>query len=474
MSGLFHTLGIGSESLFATRQGVDTTSHNIANAQTEGYSRQRVELSQREPSQRGNILIGNGVFTGTIKRSHDEFLEKQINTTNSDLGQGESREASMVNLEAIFSPELANSVAEEMSIFFDSLQSLSSFPEEVTVRTLVRENGLNLASSFRHVDDELVKYRANVNDEVRSVTGQLGDIVKSIAVLNKKIREAEVVPGAEANDLRDQRDTFVRELSSMIDIDYYQDQFGMFTIRGPGQVLLVDRGYSAEFSVQARDENFGLYDVVVTDFEGGVAHNITPRIESGRLGSLVDVRDNLIGSYLDEINELAYTFVTRLNDVHRQGFGQKQFREVNGRDFFKSIEDKSIAARSVQVDSSIINSIDAIAAASSPSSPGDNVNVNQMLALKHDRLLDDASSTFVEFYANFAGKIGADTVRAKHLHEASRILMTDLQKRSEAISGVSLDEEAANLLRWQTAFTASSKVITTVDEMLDTVLSLKR
>src|SRR4051812_13029401 len=115
MPSLFHTLNVGSESLYATRQGVDTAGHNIANAQVEGYSRQRINLKQRDPLQVGNLLIGNGNYVGNIARLHDNFIEKQINRAGADFGKAKMKADAMKQLEVVFSPELNASVADEVS-----------------------------------------------------------------------------------------------------------------------------------------------------------------------------------------------------------------------------------------------------------------------------------------------------------------------------------------------------------------------
>src|SRR5436305_2066128 len=108
--GLFHTLNMGAEALFTTRQGVDTAGHNIANAQTEGYSRQRVNVKQRDPLQTHGVLIGNGVYVGSISRAHDEFVEKQLNRMHQDAGRAAARSDALKQIEQIYSPELNSSV----------------------------------------------------------------------------------------------------------------------------------------------------------------------------------------------------------------------------------------------------------------------------------------------------------------------------------------------------------------------------
>jgi flagellar hook-associated protein 1 FlgK len=474
MPSLFHTLNVGSESLYATRQGVDTAGHNIANAQVEGYSRQRINLRQRDPLQIGSLLIGNGNYVGSISRLHDNFIEKQINRAGQDFGRASMKAEAMNQLQVIFSPELNASVADEVSNFFNAMQDLSNFPEDFTVRTGVAEAGKNVAAAFRRVDTDLKTARTGFNEQVADETAKLTDDLAEIANLNIRIQGMEAGEKQDANDLRDQRDRLLREVSNSIEINYYEDQHGMLMVRGPKEVTLVDGGHSSKIDVVANGDNGGLFDVVCTDWETHGTRNLTEKLGAGKLDALVEMRDEVVPDLLKSNNESAFTLASSVNAVHREGFGLKDFAEQRGRDFFNVDPNKANCAANIDLDDTILSSVDAIAGGLSPLAPGDNVNIIQMLKLKDERLFGDGQATFNEHYANYVGALGLDVTRADHVKEATDVVMQDLTKRREAVSGVSLDEEATNLLKWQANFTASSKVITTVDEMLDTVLQLKR
>lgn len=473
MPSLFHSLNIGSEALYATRQGVDTTGHNIANAQVEGFSRQRVNLTTRPPLERNGLIIGNGTFVKNITRSHDEFIEKQMNLTNQDAGRAKARASAMRQIEISFSPEMAANVGEELSKFFNAMQTLSNLPEDPTTRTSVVETAKNAAAAFRRVDADLKMHRASMNERVVEVCDRTTDNLKEIADLNIKIQAQEAGDPLTANDLRDQRDRLLREVSSNIEVHYYEDKNGMLVVRGPKEVTLVDAGNSAKVHAERNVNNNNFYDVLVTDWEDHSARNVTNGINGGTLDGLLKVRDDDLPNLIDKNNQMAQTFTETVNEIHRDGFGLGAYSEVTGRNFFREVFDPNLAAANIDVDDAIMESTDAIACASTPWAPGDNVNLNRILKTKDEKLFD-GEQTFNEFYANYVGALGLDVVRADHIKEGCDILTEDLTKRREGVSGVSLDEEATNLLKWQTCFTANSKVITTIDEMLDTVLSLKR
>ena len=470
---LYHSLGIAAESLFASRQGVDTAGHNIANAHSPGYSRQRVDLEQRMPSETRGIIRGNGVFVKNISRAHDRFLENELNLAHQGAGESLARYDQLKGVEGIFSPEISATVTDELTTFFNALQDLSSFPEELAVRTYVRESAQNLTSSFQRVDQNLRNIRNDINNRILGETEEISELTKQIAKLNTTIATLEVAQDIEANDLRDKQDKMIRELSEKIDIHYYRTDQGMVTVRGPNETLLIDGSGASSVGVQINEEG-GSYDIIVSGPSGKSHRNITQFVDGGKIKGLLYVRDQVISDLLKKNNMMAETLANEFNHVHRKGYGIQAFKEQVGRDFFKISENIEFAARTIGVSDIISHSTDAIAAASSPNAPGDNVIANDMIRIRDARVMEDGGSSLQEYYANYVGVLGLDVVRTQHIKDADKILLDDVQGRRESVAGVSMDEEAMNILRWQTNFTASSRIVTTVDEMLETVLSLKR
>jgi flagellar hook-associated protein 1 FlgK len=473
ISGLFHTLNIGAESLYANRQGVDTAGHNIANAQTEGYSRQRVNITQRIPSEsRGNI-IGNGVYVQSISRSHDKFIEKQLNLATQDSSSSEARKNALQAIEQIYSTELSSSISDQMTDFFNSLQTLSTAPEEVPMRTSVRESARDLVSSFTRVDFALKRHRSDLDGQLVDISKSADDLCRQIAEINVEILTLEAGRAEMANDLRDQQDNLLRKLSEKIDINYYINQHGALVVRGPAQALLVDGRVAAHIE-NIVDPDTGVNKVLVVDSERRSSKDITHNINSGEMRALIDVRDRVAPDLIHSNNLLAVSFTENVNRVHREGYGIGDFAEYSGRDFFEIPGALENAAQSIKIADVILEDVNSIAAAATPGAPGDNVIVNEILRLRGQPLMADGKMSFNEFYSDYVSLLGLDLERTNNQMESDKVVLGDLSKRREAVSGVSLDEEAVNLLRWQTAFAASSKVITTTDEMIETVLSLKR
>lgn len=472
MSGLFHTLGIGSEALFVARQGVDTTGHNISNAQLPGYSRQRLNIATRDPQQRGNLMIGNGAYIKEIARVHDQFVENQVNIAGHEMGMNGARADALKGLENIFSPELSASVQDEVNTLFSALRDFSNNPEELSVRTNLKESANNVAAAFSRVDAALRRARADNNELIAGEVREVNDMISAIATLNNKIGEAECSANGPANDLRDQREKIVRDLSQKMQIKTYEDKVGGLVVRGPGETSLVEGRMHSFVDVQRNDT--GMFNVMISNFNNEHPKVLDDKIETGKLRGLLDVRDQTIPQLLDKNNEMATSIISSMNEIHREGYGLGEFGGTNGRNFFKDVTDPNFAAQDMQLTDAILSSTDAISGASSPHAPGDNVIANGLISLQSQKIFDEGHSTISEFYSNYVGGLGLDIQRADHVQEASQVIYSDLNNKREAISGVSLDEEATNLLKWQHCFSASSKLITTVDEMMDTVLNLKR
>ena len=303
---------------------------------------------------------------------------------------------------------------------------------------------------------------------------EINENLTGIARLNHRIQRFESGDSSAANDLRDQRDRMVRGLSNLIDVDFYEDQHGMLTVVGPGETLLVDRGNVGLLSASQHSQNNNMYSVYVQNFEGKSPRDITNIVSNGKMKALLDVRDRVIPGLLNSNDEMAKTFVDEFNNNHRQGYGLAEFSSDNGRNFFRAIEEVSGAAMAMEIDDTILTSSNSISVASLANSPGDNVIAHQMIGLKDQRLMSDGTATLNEFYSSFVSNLGQEVLQTDYLNESDKVIHSDLNSRREALSGVSLDEEATDMLRWQAGFTASSKIIAAVDDLLDILMSIKK
>ena len=459
---------MGSESLFINRQGVDTSGHNIANANTEGYSRQRLNTSAREPIGHIGMAIGNGVMAESITRANDQYIDKQLNDSKQVLGESSTRSEELQKIELIYNTEATTNIANRLAEFFASLHDLSAYPEDLSARTNVREAGYNLVTAIKGVDESLRTAKSDVDSQIKWETGEINHLLDRIADLNVKI----VGSDGKANDYLDERDRVLRKLGEKIQISYYTTDAGSIVVRGPGQTLLVEGKEVSKLDLRKNEK--GDLRSYISASDGSFPIDVTDRLKRGSMSALFYVRNNVIDGLMNKNNELAYTFSNRFNEVHRQGFGVGAYNETTGRNFFKEVHSMKDAAMNLDLDEHIALDVNAIATAASSGSIGDNVVVNRLIDMQKKKIFSDGSSDVESFYSDYVSKLGADIQRANKKKEADDLIVKELDSRRESIAGVSLDEEAVNMMKWQTAFAASSKVITTADEMLDTVLSLKR
>lgn len=473
-SSLTKVLSTGNEALFNSRVGIDTTGHNIANAHTEGYSRQVVQTQSKIPATYGRFVLGTGAEISTIKRSHDDFVERQMRDELQSNGRFHALSDGLHKLEDVFSPELTSTIRERADSFINSVRELSNFPEELPVRVALLDNAEQLSQSFNTAHSAVKEAQDNLTSEIRQHVAVANESLKEVARLNVEITAAESGSKNPGNDLLDRRDALVRELSEMMDIQAYKGRNGNLTLRGPGGELLVEDSHAAQMQLRIGEESGHVPMVYLSDLKGTGWKRVNGEFTQGKISGLVEARDVYAQRIRDQLNDLARDFSAGFNHIHRMGYGLSRYSESNGRDFFTGTEIAgSEPAARIQVSDTILREPSAIGAALTPASPGDNIVVNEMIRFFDTAAFGDKKVRFRSAYEEIIGHIGTDVQQAVDERDASDIVLAQIRENKESISGVSLDEEATNMMKYQNLFNASSKLITTADEMMQTVLSLK-
>ncbi len=472
--GLSSILNVGSESLHNSQSAIEIAGHNIANAHTDGYSKQRVVINSKYPSVRNGVNYGTGARLDRVERAHDQYLERsllnevQLNSTLKIEKEGLKR------IEEIFNPSLEGSIIHQMDAFAASVNELSLYPEELTIRTNVRGFGESLGHSFKQAHDMLETIRKDYDSMIENEVEMLNRILSEIADLNGKVQENENEVGATANDFRDKRDMMIRDLAERVDISWYENVNNEMIIRGPGSKLLVEGSSHGKFKAAPQKDNDAFTDIFFEDYGGSTQSNITSKIKSGSLKGMIEIRDKHAVEASNTIDHMAYTFSKDFNAAHKKGYGIGNYSGVTGRGFFRDIAEEKGAAGKIFLEDNVLADVNSIATGISPDSPGDNIIANQLAISLASNLFKDGTSDFNSFYSDQVGRIGVQANRADMLFENSDAVRKQLQTRKDSLVGVSLDEEAADLMKYQHMFAASSKIITTTDEMFETILTLKR
>lgn len=463
MSSISNLYNIGSLGLFAYQEALNVTAQNMANVGTEGYSRQEAVLGETLPLNGRAGQIGTGVEVTEIKRHVDEFINAQLLSSHQRVGEFEASNSALSDIERLFNDSQNQSLGSALNDFFNALQDVATNPADLTARSVALAKAQSLTDRFHQADTALTEQRQSIDRDVGQTITKINGLASQIADLNDKISQAEL-SGQHANDLRDQRQRLLNGLGDLIDVSSLEDTTGQLTIFvGRGQIL-VDKTTAHTLSGAANAANSGLLDVQYDQVGGPVT--ISSIIGGGRLKGLLDVRDQTIPAVTGKLDTLASNLVSEANQQHRLGYG---LDGSTGLDFFSS---GGTTARTIAVN--LTDGRQIAAADNAGGVPGNNVNALALVALQNKSISALGSATMGQYYAVTASGIGASAQQAANNLDAQQLIQQQLQAHWAETSGVSLDEELVNMMKYQRAFQATSKIITMTDELMQTILTLKR
>jgi flagellar hook-associated protein 1 FlgK len=326
----FSGIEMGKRSLFAQNQAIETAGHNLSNASTEGYSRQRVQLKATDPLYRPDLSraetpgqIGQGVSVESIRRVRDELLDQRIVAQTNGDGYWKTRDNYVLMMEQIYNEPADTSVRTRMDQFWDSWQELSVYPESRSARQSVLTRGETLVDSIHQQYKGLQGIRDMVNGDIEGVTKQVNDYARQIAALNEEIVKVKAM-GDSPNDLMDSRDLLVEKLSGLINITVDQRDPDEFVVHTAGLELVQGKSYRT-FDLKTGIENDGYAKVVWAD-SGNEAH-----FSGGKLGALIELRDGDLRDEIQKLDTMTMNFVDLVNDIHKDGTGANG---KTGVDFF--------------------------------------------------------------------------------------------------------------------------------------------
>lgn len=464
MSGLNALFGIGTSALTTFQQALSVTGQNISNVNTPGHSRQQVVLSETQPQNARPGQVGTGVEALEIKRSVDSFVEQQLQTSHERLGQFSATRSALNQVEPLFSDSSDVGVGAAINDFFRAWQDVATNPSDLTARTVLLSGAAVLTGRFNQAANQLADQREALDAQIRQGVTDINDLADQIADLNVQIKLAEST-GQQANDLRDQRGRVLNQLAELIDISSLEDSTGQVNVFvGNGQTLVA--GYKTyDLSGVANSGNAGLVDVMYVPGSGATTP-LQSVITSGKLKGLLDARDTTIPSLQSTLDTLAAQLVSGVNTQHQAGYG------LDGSTTQAFFSTSGTTAATISV--ALTDRLKIAASSTSAGTPGNNVNALAIATLQTTAIAGLSNATFQSYYSAAAGSFGATLQGAQRDLSAQEILHDQLEAHRAEVSGVSLDEELVNLLKYQRAFQAASKLITTSDEMLQTILTLKR
>ncbi|MBT5831097.1 MAG: flagellar hook-associated protein FlgK, partial [Candidatus Latescibacteria bacterium] len=382
-----------------------------------------------------------------------------------ELAGGGSSETS-----AIFNQASGAALSGGFNRFFNGFQDLANDPGSTAARAQVREEARFITEQFHRMHDQLTDLRAEIDTEVKDTIRDVNRITEDIASLNERILSIKANPTDVAGNLDDERDRLIDELSSLIDARVREETDGTLTVSGAAGagVLLVDAALSVPLVIRPVVRG----DASVSDITLA-ATGLNLLVTKGKLSGLIDVRDNAILSYKESLDELAVHFVGQVNTVHGTGFG---LDDSSGNFFF---EPTLVNAREIRLSTEVAGDLNKIAT-SGPNATNPNISagagdgsVAQAIAdLQHARTLGGGTQTIEEHYSQFIGQIGAEAGEVIADLNAQTLVMEQVSNRRENVRGVSINEEASDLILFQRAYQAAARIISVVDEMYQSVLNM--
>lgn len=540
---MFDGLNIGLSALQTQKKSIETTGHNIANANNRDYSRQRAVQTAKQPNllSGSNFMMGSGVKVEDIQRIRDEFINQQVREESQEAGYWNQIQQGMERLEYIFNEPSDSGLQSAFDSFWNSLQDLNTYPNDTATRAAVKNQGMVLTKAFRNINEQMADYKRSLNNDFDKTISEINSIADRISRYNKQITTA-IASNHTPNDLLDKREALYNELNELISVKGSVDKVGNLNITLDGKKLVNKFDTNTLKSVQ----NGTYEDKIMVDING---INIEVNPSGGEIKGIMDIRDQEIPNYLDTLDNLAQKFADKFNEKHKNGF---DLDGNQGGNFFQIDTSYDRASRGIKVHSYIkaAGGINKIAAGNYSEKPNTasveitgtidpsiyynveisegttsnldysiydqdnnliqsgsvtkgntvpissegfsltinkvgetniNFNANQGNAnnaaslaetINQDKVLNGA--TIKDNYQALISTVGVNAQRADQMKNSQNDLVDQLGNIKESISGVSLDEEMANMIKYQQAYNAAAKLITTTDELLDSLMAMVR
>ena len=549
-----NTLGIGTTALSALQRAISTTGQNIANVNTDGYSRQSVTFSARPAQDIGAGYLGSGVQVTSIDRAYNQFLANDVQQRTASSGYYSLYANAAERVDSMLG-DPSTSITQAMDSFFASAEAVANSPTSLPERQVMLSNAETLVQRFDYIVGRVDDVTKEMNSQIAGAVSEINQLAGGIATLNEEIAKVSGRTGGLPNDLLDQRDALIVQLSSLVDTKTVaQDDGSLNVFIGRGQPLVT--GTVAETLATQTDPDLGSTSIVTLSAFVAGSSDVSDFLTGGKLGAALTVTDEVVNPTRRELNLLAVGFAETVNAIQEGG---DDLQGVNGTALFTETE--GVVKTAPSVDDSTANSGNAavtftvtdaklltgdsyrvdytatgvnlrnlttdavttlgaspatvdgvqitytaqvatggaganqgdafivdpvfqasrflevkiddpakIAAASNGGAAGNNSNMLAMIELRDQSLLKGSTATYGEVYNNLLSDVAVRTQRAQASAETETSLLSSALDRQSSLQGVNLDEEAANLVRYQQAYQAAAQIVAVANEVFDTLL----
>src|SRR6476620_3497839 len=453
MSNLSATLSIAVGALAAEQSALSETANNVANLNTPGYSRTVPTFVENPPVELGPLTFGTGVSLGPVTSIRDPILQIRIQQETGQQGHLDALVSGLKQVEAQFSNQ-GSDIGSQLSALFASLSQLSTDPTSLATRQGVLAAASNLSTTFRNTANNLVSQQKSIDLSIIQAVAQVNTATQQIAKLNGEIASLQNI-GQDASAFVDQRDVLINQLSGLIDVSQIKTESGVTLTTSNGTALVAG---NQSFTLTTQPDVSGLQRI----FTQG--NDITGQVNSGQIGGLLTVRDQKIPALLTSLDAFAAALADAFNSANAAGF------DLSGNTGVDIFTPPPALAQGAAAAMGVAMTDPALIAASSDGSAGSNGNLANFASIHDQGLI--ASITPSEYYSGLIFNLGNDIANESAELQSSQLVLQQLQDQRGSISGVSLDEEAAHMVQYQRAYEAAARMVTTVDQMLYTVIHM--
>ncbi|MBS1705332.1 MAG: flagellar hook-associated protein FlgK [Armatimonadetes bacterium] len=458
MPSPFHGIDTTSRALRAFQRALETTGHNIANVNTPGYTRQAVDLVTSYPlqfHQFGEKSLGTGVLVGSINRMRDGFLESRIQSANSDLAQADTMATSVKDILSVMQEPGDQGISAALTKFFDSWSALSSNPNESANRLQVQLAGKDLAGKVRQAWGDLNNQKAQKGDEIAGAVEDINNLAQQISSLNDAIRD-QMASGGMPNDLLDQRDYAVKQLSGLANITVVNNQ---------------DNTVSVQISEFTLTDQLGAHALPATfdPVAGKMTGWIVPiTVRSGRLAGLLQANQQ-IESSMANLDTLANTLRTQINLLHTSG------TNLNATTNIKFFNDVASGPQTGAIDFNLSTEVSTdyknISSGTSGAA-GDGALALSLSNARNSKFAALGNKSVLDYHRDMVSTLGSTAAYYESNTGTQSAILDQVSAQQQAVSGVNLDDEMANMLRYQRSYQAAAKALTVFDQVTETLIGM--
>lgn len=483
MAGLFSILNTSSSGMTTQQAAINVTSHNISNASTEGYSRQSAVIKTTRPETTTGTGIAGQIGTGSqvteIQRVRNAFLDYQIRNETSTQSQYKERDTTLGEVETIINGTSDTGISTLMSEFYSSWQTLSTNADGSVARTSVKEKSAALADELNNTYSKLQDLKTNTQSQIKDTVFQVNNTLDQIDKLNQQIMEVKI-SGQEPNDLEDSRDLLLDKLSADFNITVDKKNLDGIDLKSTD-----NPSFNLVSAVDSTNDKRLAYvgnKLVWTNKDGTNPTGVSPT--SGSLAGDVSVQND-IDDYTNQLNNLAEALAVSVNTIHEGGtLTGTGAGTVDATPFFvnkNTSAESGITAQNISVNSVIMNDVSKINAKGDNSDGSSDGTRALAIAQSQNVLLDcttspgtpsSTGSTIENYFKDTVDRLAVQVQQAGRIVTNQASLLSSLTTSKESESGVSLDEEMVNLIKYQHGYQANAKVISTVNDLLDVVIKM--